>query len=89
MDLPSVFETVKKYSREQRIEYVKRDDRRNELLEQILEELKAIRKDQEIMKEAMLYAPDGPGAEKACRSFHMSLASEDEDEREHWMSRGR
>lgn len=85
----SDFRHVIDETKQARVQFEKRDDRRNELLEQILEELKAIRKDQEIMKEAMLYAPDGPGAEKACRSFHMALASEDEDEREHWMSRGR
>ena len=68
---------------------IARETKRIKLLEGILEELKAIRKDQEIMKEAMLYAPDGPGAQEACRSFHMALASQDEDEREHWMSRGR
>lgn len=43
--------------------------KRNNLLEAILNELKAIRQDQVIIKEALLYAPNGPGAERARESF--------------------
>lgn len=43
--------------------------RRNDLLEAILNELKGIRQDQVIIKEALLYAPGGPGADQARQSF--------------------
>lgn len=47
--------------------------KRNSLLEDILTELRAIRKDQEIMKDAILYAPSGPGAAAARDSFDAQL----------------
>ncbi len=89
---PHMIKEVEKsleYARERDLKFEKQSILQTELLEKILEALTTIRDHQELIKEAMLYAPDGPGAEKACRSFHMSLASEDEDEKEHWMSRGR
>jgi len=44
-------------------------DKRNDILEAILDELRAMRQDQAIIKEALLYAPGGPGADQARESF--------------------
>ena len=43
------------------------------VMEAILEELKSIRKDTEVMKEAILFQPGGPGAEAAKEHFHKNL----------------
>lgn len=44
-----------------------------QLLEAILEELKAIRQDTAMVKEAILFNPDGPGAAAAKDHFHNIL----------------
>ena len=47
-----------------------KEEKKVDVLVAILEELQAIRKDTEIMKEALLYQPGGPGAEAAREHFH-------------------
>ncbi len=80
------------FAREQNLKADKRGEHQVELLEKILDTLNTIRDHQELMKEAMLYAPEGPGAKRACCSFHKKMngsEKDDESEEEHWMSRGR
>lgn len=54
-------------------QYKELEDKKIKMLEGILEELKSIRKDTEVMKEAILFQPGGPGAEAAKEHFHSNL----------------
>ena len=54
-------------------EYKQQEEKKTQLLQAILDELKAIREDAKIVKEALLFHPDGPGAEAARQHFHNIL----------------
>jgi hypothetical protein len=54
-------------------EYKQQEEKKIQLLQAILDELKAIREDAKIVKEALLFHPDGPGAEAARQHFHTIL----------------
>ena len=54
-------------------EYKQQEEKKTQLLQAILDELKAIRDDTKMVKEAILFHPDGPGAEAARQHFHNIL----------------
>lgn len=54
-------------------EYKQGEEKKTQLLQAILDELKAIREDTKVVKEALLFHPDGPGAEEARQHFHNIL----------------
>lgn len=54
-------------------EYKDKEEKKIELLEAILEELKAIRQDTAMVKEIIMFRPNGPGADAAKDHFHNIL----------------
>jgi hypothetical protein len=54
-------------------EHKDNEQRKLQLLEAILEELKAIRQDTAMVKEVLLFQPEGPGAHAAKDHFHNIL----------------